>query len=402
MPTSTLAIDRVGMTRFAQQLVRTPSLSMQEGQVAALVAQEMRAIGYDSVTVDRMGNVIGVLQARGGDSERRRGRLLYNGHMDTVDIGDPDEWSRDPFGGEVIDGVLYGRGASDMKGALASMVYAGKALIDAEVALGGDLYVVAVVQEEPCEGLAMRHIIEVEGLRPDWVVLGEATNLQLTRGQRGRIEIRIQVQGTACHAAMPQRGVNAIYEAARLVVGLELLAPQLNNDSFLGRSTIAVTDIRSTSGSRNAVPDRCTLYIDRRLTTGDSEAKALAEIRHILTREGVRAKMEVPTEHYTSYTGYESSARQVFPYWSVSEDEPLLLAAARTIESTLNYVPQIGKWEFSTDGVYTAGVAGIPTIGFGPGQERYTHTVEDQVRVADLHAAARVYAELAVRVLGRR
>jgi putative selenium metabolism hydrolase len=402
MPTSTLAIDRVGMTRFAQQLVRTPSLSMQEGQVAALVAQEMRAIGYDSVTVDRMGNVIGVLQARGGDSERRRGRLLYNGHMDTVDIGDPDEWSRDPFGGEVIDGVLYGRGASDMKGALASMVYAGKALIDAEVALGGDLYVVAVVQEEPCEGLAMRHIIEVEGLRPDWVVLGEATNLQLTRGQRGRIEIRIQVQGTACHAAMPQRGVNAIYEAARLVVGLELLVPKLNNDSFLGRSTIAVTDIRSTSGSRNAVPDRCTLYIDRRLTTGDTEAKALAEIRHILTREGVRAKVEVPVEHYTSYTGHESSARQVFPYWSVSEDEPLLLAAARTIESTLNYVPQIGKWEFSTDGVYTAGVAGIPTIGFGPGQERYTHTVEDQVRVADLHAAARVYAELAVRVLGRR
>jgi putative selenium metabolism hydrolase len=398
----TLVIDRDGMTRFAQQLVRTPSLSMQEGEVASLIAQEMRTIGYDTVTIDRMGNVIGVLHARGNDSQEPPRRLLYNGHMDTVDIGDPNEWSRDPFGGELVDGVLYGRGASDMKGALASMVYAGKALIDAGIALGGELCVVAVVQEEPSEGLAMRHIVEVEGIRPDWVVLGEATNLQLARGQRGRMEICVQVQGKSCHAAAPQLGVNAIYEAARLVVGLELLAPQLNHDSFLGRGTIAVTDIRSTSGSHNAVPDRCTLVIDRRLTVGDTETKALAEVRRILTREGVRGTVEVPVDRYTSYTGYASKIRQVFPYWSTSEDEPLLVAAARTIESTLNYVPQLGRWEFSTDGVYTAGVAGIPTIGFGPAEERYTHTVEDQVRVADLHAAARVYADLAQRMLGQR
>jgi putative selenium metabolism hydrolase len=398
----TLVIDRDGISRFAQQLVRTPSLSTQEGEVAALIAQEMCAIGYDSVTIDRMGNVIGVLQARGDDSERGGRRLLYNGHMDTVDIGDPNEWSRDPFGGEIIDGVLYGRGASDMKGALASMVYAGKALIDAGITLGGELCVVAVVQEEPCEGLAMRHIVEEEGVRPDWVVLGEATNLQLARGQRGRMEIRVQVQGKSCHASAPQRGVNAIYEAARLVVGLELLAQQLDHDSFLGKGTIAVTDIRSTSGSRNAVPDLCTLIIDRRLTVGDTETKALAEVRRILTREGVRATVEVSVDRCTSYTGYASEMRQVFPYWSTSEDEPLLVTAARAIESTLNYVPQLGRWGFSTDGVYTAGVAGIPTIGFGPGEERYTHTVEDQVRVADLHAAAQVYADLAQRMLGRR
>jgi len=395
MAVTVKSIDRDSLAAFAQTLVRTPSVSTQEGEVAALVAEEMQEAGFDEVRVDRMGNVIGRIGPGRGK------KLFFDAHMDTVDIGDADAWSRDPFGGEMAHGVLYGRGASDMKGALAAMVYAGKALRESGVRLDGDLYVAAVVQEEPCEGLAMRHIVEVEGLRPDWVVLGEATNLQVSRGQRGRIEFRIDVRGRSCHASAPERGVNAIYEAARLIVGLELLAPQLNQDSFLGKGSIAVTDIRSMAGSRNVVPDRCTLYVDRRLTIGETEAKALAEIKRIFTREGVEGTVDVTEYCDISHTGLEVRAREYFPYWVTSEGEPLLQTAIAVVEDALGFVPHVGKWEFSTDGVYTAGAAGIPTIGLGPGEERHTHTVEDQVRLKDVESAAKVYAELAIRMLSR-
>jgi putative selenium metabolism hydrolase len=388
-------IDRDALAAFAQQLVRTPSPSAQEGAIAALLADEMRKVGFGEVFTDQMGNVIGRIGPGHGK------KLLYDGHMDTVDVGDPAAWEIDPYAGLIDQGVLYGRGAADMKGALAAMVYAGKALVDSGVQLQGDLYVVGVVQEEPCEGVAIGHVIEQDGIRPDMVVIGEATDLQLSRGHRGRIEFRVTINGRSCHASTPDRGINAIYAAARAIVGLELLAPQLNNDSFLGKGSIAVTEISSLAGSRNVVPDNCTLYIDRRLTVGETEAKALAEIRRILSREGVQATIEVPEYQAVSYTGYDVSARQHFPYWVTSEEDPLLLLTSRVIEEVLNFVPHVGKWDFATDGVYTAGVAGIPTIGFGPGEERYAHTVNDQIRLKDIEAAAQVYAELAVRALGR-
>jgi len=396
MPYRHQTIDSQALLSFAQRLIRTPSPSTREGDVAALVADEMRRVGCDEVFIDRMGNVIGRIGSGKGKS------LLLNAHMDTVDVGDPRSWTRDPFAGELEGGVLYGRGAADMKGALAAMVYAVRALAEGNTRLNGDLYVAAVVQEEPCEGIAMRHIVEEEGIRPDGVILGEATNLQIARGQRGRIEFKVHILGRASHASMPHRGVNAIYNAARVVVALELLAPQLGTDSFLGKGSIAVTEISSTSGSRNAVPDACTLYIDRRLTNGETEAKATAEIRRVMARESVEGSVSVSEYHARSYNGYEVTARQQFPYWATPANDPLLLTTASVIEDVLGFVPHVGRWEFSTDGVYTAGVAGIPTVGFGPGEERYAHTTDEQVRVSDLVAAAQVYAQLAATVLGGR
>ena len=208
----------------------------------------MRGAGYDEVTTDRLGNVIGRIGPGNGK------KLLYDAHMDTVDVGDIDRWKRNPFGGEIEHGVLYGRGAVDMKGALAAMIYAGKAIVESGLRLAGDLYVVGVVQEEPCEGLAIRHLIEEERLRPDWVLLGEATNLQVARGQRGRVEFRLVVHGRSCHASAPERGVNAIYEAARAIVGLELMAPQLSQDSFLGKGSFAVTEISQCVGQSQRYP----------------------------------------------------------------------------------------------------------------------------------------------------
>jgi len=385
--------DFQAMTAFFQDLVRTPSLSTQEREVAARLASEMRRVGISDVRVDRIGNVIGRI-GTGGDK-----KLLFDGHMDTVGVSDPVAWTRDPFGAEIEDGVLYGRGAADMKGALAAMVYAAKMLIDSGVSLDGDLYLVGVVQEEPCEGLAMRVLVEEEGLRPCWVVLGEPTNLQVSRGQRGRIEMRVTVQGKACHASAPHLGENAIYGAARIIFGLELVADQLTDDRLLGRGSLAVTQIESTAGSRNAVPDRCAFYIDRRLTLGETEAKALAEVQSVILRESLRAEAEVTEYRATSYTGYETRQRVYHPAWAMEEDHPLVQATVRTVRNTLGYVPRVQEWVFSTDGVYTMGVASIPTVGFGPGEERYAHTSEEQVRLDDVAAAARVYAQLAVDLL---
>jgi len=385
--------DFQAMTAFFQDLVRIPSLSTQEREVAARLAGEMRRVGISDVRVDRIGNVIGRI-GTGGDK-----KLLFDGHMDTVGVSDPVAWTRDPFGAEIEDGVLYGRGAADMKGALAAMVYAAKMLIDSGVSLDGDLYLVGVVQEEPCEGLAMRVLVEEEGLRPCWVVLGEPTNLQVSRGQRGRIEMRVTVQGKACHASAPHLGENAIYGAARIIFGLELVADQLTDDRLLGRGSLAVTQIESTAGSRNAVPDRCAFYIDRRLTLGETEAKALAEVQSVILRESLRAEAEVTEYRATSYTGYETRQRVYHPAWAMEEDHPLVQATVRTVRNTLGYVPRVQEWVFSTDGVYTMGVASIPTVGFGPGEERYAHTSEEQVRLDDVAAAARVYAQLAVDLL---
>jgi len=386
--------DRNDLVAFLQDLIRIPSLSTQERALAERLAEEMRRVGFPRVRQDRIGNVIGCLGAGPGP------RLIYNGHMDTVSVSDPTSWARDPYAAQIEKGVLYGLGACDMKGALAAMVYGVKALVDAGIQLAGELCVVGVVQEEPCEGLAMRVLVEEEGIRPDFVVLGEPTNLQIKRGHRGRIGMKVTVRGRSCHASSPSLGRNAIYDAARLMFGVELLAPQLAIDPFLGQGSIAVTQIESSAASRNAIPDACTFYIDRRLTLGETEAKALAEIQGIITRERVEAKVNVTEYRTISYTGYECKAREFYPAWALDDDHPLVQATARAIRETLGYRPKIGQWAFSTDGAYTMGRANIPTVGFGPGEERFAHTVDDQIRLDDVAAAARVYARLAVELLG--
>lgn len=388
--------DRSDLIAFLQDLVRIPSLSTEEETLAERLAEEMQRVGFPRVRRDRIGNVIGCLGAGSGP------RLIYDGHMDTVGISDPASWSRDPYAAQIENGVLYGRGACDMKGALAAMVYGAKALVDAGIQLAGELCVVGVVQEEPCEGLAVQVLIEEEGLRPDFVVLGEPSNLQIKRGHRGRLEMKVTVRGRSCHAATPSRGRNAIYDAARLIFGVELLAPQLADDPFLGQGSIAVTQIESSAASRNAIPDTCSFYIDRRLTLGETEAKALAEIQGIITREGVDARVNVTEYRATSYTGYECRAKEFYPPWALDQDHPLVQAVDKAIREALGYRPKIGQWAFATDGVYTMGKANIPTVGFGPGEERFAHTVDDQIRLDDVVAAARVYARLAVELLGVR
>ena len=382
------------MLTFVRDLVRTPSPSGHEGEVAERIVQEMETLGFADIRTDGIGNVIGRVGPAEGPT------LMLNAHMDTVRVSAPDEWTRDPFAAEVDDGILYGLGSCDMKGGLAAMVYAAKLLRDAELALGGNLVVACVVQEEECEGLGTRILMEESGLGANWVVLGEPTDLNVSRGQRGRLEMQVVARGKSAHAASPRLGENAIYIAARLVFGLELLAEQLGEDDFLGPGSLAVTDISSTAGSRNAVPDRCAMVIDRRLTLGENETKALSEVQRVIAREGVNADVEVTDYRATSYTGYQCQARAFYPAWVIADDHPLVQTTVQAAQEQLRRRPEVTCWGFSTEGVYTAGQAGIPTVGFGPGKEELAHTADEHVQVDDVYSAATVYARLAADLLG--
>lgn len=386
--------DIEGLTRLTQALVRTPSLPGEERQVAGLLQQAMAGCGFHSVWADAVGNVIGHFKG-----DRPGPSLLFDGHMDTVDVGDLSAWKHGPYDGDIEDGILYGRGAADMKAALAAMVYGVKLLAEDGVTLRGDVFVAFVVQEEPCEGVAIRHLIEREGVRPDMVVLGEPTNLGISLGQRGRIELQVSTVGKASHAAMPQSGVNAITAAARLIFGIDLLAPQLHTDPQLGPGSIAVTRITSQAGSLNSIPDLCRLIIDRRLTLGETEVRAIAELQSIINRERIRAEVTTTEFEMITYTGHVARGRNYFPPWLLSEEDPLTRKVTRAVEKVLGVRPRTSTWSFSTDGAYTMGTAGIPTIGFGPGKDYLAHTVEECVQLADVADAARGYAQIAADLL---
>lgn len=387
--------ERESLTAFLRDMLHIPSHSTEEEAIAERIREEMERLEFRDVRVDRIGNVIGwVGDAAAGPT------LMLNGHMDTVTVGDIEAWAHSPWGDEVEDGWLYGLGACDMKGGVASMIYGAYLLQRAGLPKHGRVVVACVVQEETCEGLASRVLIEEEGVRPEWVVIAEPSNLQVCRGQRGRIELRLTTRGRSAHASRPDLGENAIYNAARLIFGLEILAGQLEEDPFLGKGTLAVTQIESHSVSRNAIPDRCHLIIDRRLTLGETEAMALAEIQRVIAREGNRAEVEVTEYVAESYTGYKCQAREFFPSWVIEEDHPLVRAAVEAVRDQLGERPQIGHWDFSTEGAYTAGVAGIPTVGFGPGDPSQAHTPSECVYLEDVYAAAGVYAQLAVKLLG--
>lgn len=246
----------------------------------------------------------------------------------------------------------------------------------------------------------MRVLIEEEGVRPDWVVLGEPSNLQLSRGHRGRVELEVVTHGRSCHAAQPDLGENAVYSAARLIFNLEMLSEQLGYDAFLGSGSLSVTHVESRAGSRNAVPDYACFIVDRRLTLGETEAKALAEVQGIIARERVQAEVRVTEYEETSYTGYKARQHNYFPAWALEAEHPLVKTTSRVIKQALGYRPNVGQWAFSTDGVYTMGVAGIPTIGFGPGDAAHAHTANEWIRLEDVFSAASLYAQLAVELLG--
>ncbi|MFZ4848313.1 MAG: YgeY family selenium metabolism-linked hydrolase [Caldilinea sp.] len=374
---------------FLRDLCAIPSMDSQIGPVGARVQAEMVALGFDAVWFDSMGNTVG----RIGDGPRT---LLYDSHIDTVGIGNPAEWGWDPFVGKVEAGRFYARGACDEKGSTPPMIYGLKVARDLGLLEGWTVYYFGNM-EEWCDGIAPHALVEHEGIRPDFVVIGEPTKMQVYRGHKGRVEIEVVARGRSAHAASNQLGDNALYKVLPLIEGVSRLEPQLGDDPFLGHGKITVSDLKISTPSINAVPDQARVYIDRRLTFGESAEGAIEQVR-ALVPPGLLARGEITVEMMKyadpSYTGFVFPVDKYFPAWALDEGHPLVQAGLQAASLVGLPAQPAGKWNFSTNGIYWMGKAGIPSIGFGPGEEETAHTTQDSVLLADVVKAAEFYALL--------
>jgi len=375
------------LTAFMQDIIRIPSLSSQEGAVIERIREEMERLDYDEVTVDPMGNLIG----RIGSGPRV---IALDGHTDTVDVGDPSLWDRDPFSGDVEDGILYGRGTSDMKGGVASSVYAGGLIKKRGIPDAVTLLVTATVQEEDCDGLCWQYIANEDGIRPELVCITEPTSLRVYRGHRGRMEMEVHTSGLSCHGSAPERGVNAVYKMAGIVADIEALNERLEPRDPLGKGTVTISEIRSTSPSLCAVADGCTIHLDRRLTIGETEATSVAEIEALPSVQAAEATVTVLDYAVPSYTDLTYPTRKYYPTWETPAEHSGVQAALEAHQQAFGEDAEVGFWVFSTNAVATAGMLGIPTIGFGPGHEKFAHAPNEQVEVEHLVRSAAFYTAL--------
>lgn len=373
---------------FMREICAIPSYESLIGPVGERIAEEMRKLGFDEVRFDKMGNILG----RIGDGPRT---IVFDSHIDTVGIGDPDEWQWDPFEGKIEDGVLYARGACDEKGSTPGMVYGMSFARDLGLLDGWTAWYFGNM-EEWCDGIAPNTFVEVDpGIRPDFVVIGEPTKMQVYRGHKGRLEMKVVAKGVSAHAASNHVGINAIYLLLPVIEGIRDLEPSLGDHDFLGHGKITVSDMTVKTPSINAVPDEAVIYIDRRMTFGETEEEAIAQVEALIPEEFKdRVTVEALFYDEPSYTGFVFPVEKYFPAWALDEDHDLVQAGLKARELIgLEYEPA-GKWSFSTNGIYWAGKAGIPSIGFGPGDEVTAHTVMDSVRLDDVVKATEFYAIL--------
>lgn len=376
---------------LCSSLIQAKSNSGEENRVAEVLAKAFRELGYDEITVDEYGSVIGCIHGK-----RAGSRVLLDGHIDTVPVDHPKQWRDDPYSGRILEDRIYGRGASDMKGAVAAMACA--AAFYAEQCgrdFPGDIYVAGVVYEELYEGIAARKISEF--VKPDFVIIGEASELNLKIGQRGRAEIMLETQGVSAHSANPEKGINAVTKMVHLLSALEGLRPA--EQSGLGKGILEVTDIKSSPyPGASVVPDRCVVTMDRRLLVGDTKDSVLSPIQEVIDRirsgdENFRAAVSIRSETKTCYTGNSIDAERFFPGWLFDREEPFLLNAYESLKQ-IGQSPSITTYSFCTNGSHYAGEKGIRTLGFGPSRENLAHTLDEYVLLDQLEKAADGYAAI--------
>ena len=374
---------------FLRELCAIPSMDSQIGPVGERVQEEMRNLGFDEVWFDAMGNTVG----RIGNGPRI---LVYDSHIDTVGIGNPDEWDWDPFIGKIDKGRFYARGACDEKGSTPPMIYGLKIAKDLGLLDGWTAYYFGNM-EEWCDGIAPHAFVEHEGIRPDFVVIGEPTKMQVYRGHNGRVEIEVISRGRSAHAASNHLGDNAIYKVLPLIEGVSKLEPQLGDDPFLGHGKITGSDMKISTLSLNAVSYQARVFIERRVTFGETAEGAIDQVRALVPQallESGDITVEMMKYAEPSYTGFVFPVDKYFPAWALDEQHPFVQAGLEA--SRLIGLPErpASKWNFSTNGIYWMGKAGIPSIGFGPGEEETAHTTQDSVLLADVIKAAEFYAIL--------
>lgn len=417
---------KADMTKFLRDLVKIPGESCGEKGHVMRIKEEMEKLGFDKVQIDPMGNILGFM----GSGQTLIG---FDAHIDTVGIGNRDNWEFDPYEGYETDSEIGGRGTSDQMGGIVSAVYGAKIMKD--LGLLNDKFQVVVtgtVQEEDCDGLCWQYIIHEDKIRPEFVVSTEPTDGGIYRGQRGRMEIRVDVKGISCHGSAPERGDNAIYKMADILQDVRALNendaadetqikglvkmldekynPEWEEARFLGRGTVTTSEIFFTSPSRCAVADSCSVSLDRRMTAGETWESCLDEIRALPSVKKYGDDVKVSMYEYSrpSWTELVYPIECYFPTWVIPKDHKVTKALedaykglygeerqGNDVTSQLRKSrPLTDKWTFSTNGVTIMGRNNIPCIGFGPGAEAQAHAPNERTWKDDLVRCAAVYAAL--------
>lgn len=384
---------------FARDLIRIPSPPGGEEDVARRVAREMEALGFSDVRVDEVGNVIGRIPGREPD---RVPPVMLSCHLDIVAAGDPAEWEHPPFDAVVADGFLHGRGAMDIKGPLALQTYAAAAL---EGRAPGDVIVAHTVFEER-GGLGMQHLLEAGEVRPGAVIIGESTRGDICIGHRGRAEVEVVLQGLAGHASAPDRARNALDLLPSVLQAVRSLSLTQPEDPVLGRASVAATGVDVRPESRNVIPDEVVVVLDWRVLPGQTEEKLMAAVQEalapVLTEvpEGYSVRTRMAAQEQTAWTGVRRRRDLLTPGFLVAEEHPVVQAAARAVgRRDGKGGARVRPWTFATDGGWTCGVHGIPTLGFAPGEERYAHTNTERLGLEEARWALDRYPGLILGVM---
>jgi len=386
--------EKDDLVRLVQEMIRIQSPPGGEGRLAGLLKERMEGLGFDEVWTDPYNSAVGVV--RGGPGPT----ILLDGHIDTVPVPEPEKWSHDPFGGEVAGGRLYGRGTSDMKGAVGAMIMAAADLIPDQGRLKGSLVISASGWEERYEGHALEKITEdlrPKGLYPDLVIIGEASELKLKIAQRGRAEIVFRTFGRPAHASTPHLGVNAVYKMVPVIEAVRALKPKV--DPVLGPGIFELTDILSDPfPGASVVPSACRVTVDRRLLPGETEEAVLAPLQEILDRlakedPDFRGRVEINVETLTRPDGRVDEIKQFPVAWRMDKDHPAVRMGVRALKAA-GLSGELSHYSFCTNGSFSAGKAGIPTLGFGPSKETLAHTIDEYVELQQLHLARAGYRSL--------
>ena len=368
---------------FLTELVNIDSTPGNEGAAVQRAAQEMELQGFDRVTIDAHGNLIGEI---GPDTGRT---LVLDAHVDTVPVYHADRWSHDPFGGAVVDGKLYGRGSADMKGSVAALIQAGGAVKQSGVELHGRALVVVSIAEEMREGATLARTFN--GREVDWCVIGEPTGLAVATAQRGRAKVQVEVAGRSAHAAAASEGINAVDVMLRLAARVSDMSSA--SHPLLGRRDINLIDIRSEPyPSISTIPDYCIAHFDVRFLPGESRESVLALFSELLPT-GIDADVRITPASFVTYVGESFELEDIALAWETLRSDELVVKAARAAGTELSTYP------FCTNGSYFAGERGIPTIGYGPGSSLQAHIEDEFVPVAELSAAAEGYAAIITALL---
>jgi acetylornithine deacetylase/succinyl-diaminopimelate desuccinylase-like protein len=380
---------------FAQELIRTPSPSHQEGDVARLVQHRMEALGYDRVLTDDYGNVIGIVFGR-----QCQPTLLLSSHMDTAEAGESAAWCDSPLAGELRDGLLHGLGASDCKAGLAAQIYTAALLKRSLLPLRGNLLVAATVSEEQGGSPGLRHLMRdtlpALEMRPDYAILGEPTALSIYYGHDGSAMFEVLIAGPdsfqvsdATHAVFENfRGQYRTTHRAGEPEWQSLGSPRFQQSPGSSCSVIPVF---------RRLPDRET--VDGMMEQIQQEARAVAA-----SVARVAVNVTVRREERQLYTKRTTILEQRVEAWSLDPYHPLI-ARSRQALAAAGCPVSCGKWQLPRLGMGTAGGVlvnefHVPAIGYGPGSEDTCHVPNESVSVARLSQAVLGTAAIAHSLVG--